>query len=641
MDRKNVYTGGHALGIAVGTLFIFLLFVGGASAAFKEVQLTTATSNDQSAVISPDGTKIAFVSDRSGADEIWVMNADGSEQTKLTNLGTAEKPAWSPYGNEIAFSKRNPYDIWKVSADGSVVTQLTNTAADEYEPLYSPDGTKITYQYGFGGWPHVWIMNSDGSSQTPLATDHAMDLYSTWSPDGAKISYLYGSNYNVPLSLALMNPDGSGKTTIVGTPNTYGWFQAWSPDSSKIAFALSSNPAQLFDSRGVYVIKTDGSGLTKIANGDIAGQMQSWQSQVWSPDGSNIVYFSNDSGNIDVWRMNPDGSGKEQLTTNYEEDKMPIFSPDGKRVIFQTNRNGNWDIYAIELLTLSNSGGGTWQYNKDLTILNPGAALTDYQVLVNLTGDNFPIEANTSGADIRFTDAGGAELAYWIENWDFANRSGKVWVNVSGIPVGLSTMFMWYGNPSALSSSSGNTTFSILENYEDGDYTNVYNWIGDTAYFTVQNSIVKNGIYSISGGPFNTQTDEKSLIVNVSDQGENLILESYFRMGSGLQWDWGIQYLNSSDGIIIGVYKIEAGTGGGHWDWWDITGNHWIGVGPNNPYPFTYDSWQRLKIVLNRQTGKVNYTLYTADDKTVAWSVSDLTISTSNITIHSVISNCA
>ncbi|MCZ7357299.1 MAG: PKD domain-containing protein [Candidatus Methanoperedens sp.] len=208
-------------------------------------------------------------------------------------------------------------------------------------------------------------MNSDGTSQTPMATDHNMDLYASWSPGGTKISYEYGSNYNAPLSLALMNPDGSGKTTIASAPNTYGDFQAWSPDSSKIAFALSSDPAQLFGSRGVYVIKADGSGLTKIANGDIAEQTQSWQSEVWSPDGSKIVYFSKDSGNIDIWRMNPDGSGKEQLTTSSGDDVNPYFSPDGKRVIFESNRNGNFDIYAIELQQQGNGLVAEYHFDGD------------------------------------------------------------------------------------------------------------------------------------------------------------------------------------------------------------------------------------------------------------------------------------
>jgi|GEM_PF-2083678 len=79
---------------------------------------------------------------------------------------------------------------------------------------------------------------------------------------------------------------------------------------------------------------------------------------------------------------------------------------------------------------LSNSGGGSWQYSKDITIINPGGALSDYQVLVNLTGASFPTGAQPDGADVRFTDAGGAELAYWIEEWDDTNMSGRVWVKV-------------------------------------------------------------------------------------------------------------------------------------------------------------------------------------------------------------------
>jgi outer membrane protein assembly factor BamB len=125
---------------------------------------------------------------------------------------------------------------------------------------------------------------------------------------------------------------------------------------------------------------------------------------------------------------------------------------------------------------LSNSDGGSWAYYRDLTINNPGGDLTDYQVLVNLTGSNFPTNANSSGADIRFTDASGNEMSYWIESWDYAGRNGKVWVNVTSIPTsGNVTIRMHYGNPNATSASNGDTTFELFDDFS-GTQVNAEKW---------------------------------------------------------------------------------------------------------------------------------------------------------------------
>lgn len=113
---------------------------------------------------------------------------------------------------------------------------------------------------------------------------------------------------------------------------------------------------------------------------------------------------------------------------------------------------------------LSNSGGGSWQYNKDITISNTASVLTDYQVLVSLTGNNFPADAQTSGADIRFTGAAGTELSYWIESWEYSSRNAKIWVKVPSIAAGATTTIrMYYGNPSASSSSNGEATFEFFD----------------------------------------------------------------------------------------------------------------------------------------------------------------------------------
>ena len=128
-------------------------------------------------------------------------------------------------------------------------------------------------------------------------------------------------------------------------------------------------------------------------------------------------------------------------------------------------------VLAILLLAggtnaLSNSGGGTWQYYRDITISNSGSALTNYQVLVNFTSSNFPTSANVSGADIRFTDFGGNELSYWIESWDYTDRSAQIWVKMPSIQAGATaTIRMYYENPSASSSNNGDNTFFFFDDF--------------------------------------------------------------------------------------------------------------------------------------------------------------------------------
>lgn len=118
---------------------------------------------------------------------------------------------------------------------------------------------------------------------------------------------------------------------------------------------------------------------------------------------------------------------------------------------------------------LSYSGEGSWQYHKDITISNDGgSALNDYQVLVNLTSDNFPQKASISGDDIIFVDAGNNELNYWIESWDHDSHTAKIWVNVTNIPAAGSTVIrMYYGNPNAISASNGTKTFEFFDDFED------------------------------------------------------------------------------------------------------------------------------------------------------------------------------
>jgi len=113
---------------------------------------------------SPNGTKIAFQSSRDGNPEIYVMNADGSNSTRLTeNRANDEFPVWSPDGSKIAFisNRDGQQDIYIMNADGSNVTRLTDNSIREISLSWSPDGTKIA----FCGYPpdesepNIYVVN--------------------------------------------------------------------------------------------------------------------------------------------------------------------------------------------------------------------------------------------------------------------------------------------------------------------------------------------------------------------------------------------------------------------------------------------------------------------------------------------------
>ncbi|MCZ7383037.1 MAG: DUF2341 domain-containing protein [Candidatus Methanoperedens sp.] len=127
---------------------------------------------------------------------------------------------------------------------------------------------------------------------------------------------------------------------------------------------------------------------------------------------------------------------------------------------------------------LSNSSGGVWKSQKDIYVIeNSGTKLIDYQVMVYLNGSDFPAEAKSDGADIRFTDANGAELSYWIEDWDSAGKTTRIWVKVHEIPSdGEVKITMHYGNPSAGSSSNGDSTFDFFDDF-DGTSLNAEKWL--------------------------------------------------------------------------------------------------------------------------------------------------------------------
>jgi TolB protein len=236
---------GHDLALqASGPEEIYLLSADGS----RFVNLSNNPEDDLHPSWSPDGQRIAFASGHyvSGPNprlvrHIYVMNADGSGRTQLTN-GDPEKneredhPAWSPDGTRIAYSGGG---IFVMNPDGTGVTRLTD--ADDVQPAWSPDGGRIAFSRGYHD---IYVMNADGSGLTQLTSGAGSDRSPAWSPDGRKIAFQRG------VSIYVMNFDGTGVTQL-----TFGFAAeapAWSPDGKKIAYYLERNR--------VYLMNVDGSG---------------------------------------------------------------------------------------------------------------------------------------------------------------------------------------------------------------------------------------------------------------------------------------------------------------------------------------------------------------------------------------------
>jgi Tol biopolymer transport system component len=237
--------------------------------------------------------------------------------------------------------------ITVVAALGALVAlaALSGSARATY-----PGATNGRLAFGIriNGNTDVYSVRPDGQDLRRLTTDPGFDACAGYSADGRRIAYCSGQGGG-PVQVWTMKQNGTDKQQVTHMSGL-AIFPDFSPDGSKLVF--SAQPAGS-PTRDIYVIGSDGSGLTRLTSG--AGNNGY---PAFSPDGNKIVFTSNRTGTSQVYLMNADGSGQTQLTFDPQpKDQVPDWSPDGSKIAYLADTHGIADVGV--------SWGDIWVMNAD------------------------------------------------------------------------------------------------------------------------------------------------------------------------------------------------------------------------------------------------------------------------------------
>jgi serine/threonine protein kinase len=279
--------------------------------------------------------ELAFVSDRSGKPQIWLMDSQGRNQTQLTFMQDgACQPDWSPDGTRLVFiapcsGRTRLYfgaSLYIINRDGTGLTPLPIAPEGSFDPDWSPDGTQIAFTSLRNVIPQVYVLDLIDNKLTNLSNSEFIDRQPAWSPDGKLIAFVREGNY---YQVWLMQSDGSGQIQFTRSGDVDDITPAWTPDGQIIFFgqmikeqALAWLIAMRLENNGTnreYMIPpTWQPGSSYIYNANV------------SPDGFWLAYENWNVGedSHDIHLMTITGANQVQLTMHPGEDFQPIWRPD-------------------------------------------------------------------------------------------------------------------------------------------------------------------------------------------------------------------------------------------------------------------------------------------------------------------------
>jgi Tol biopolymer transport system component len=291
---------GHRLAYVLSTTSINLWRIDIAAAGRPNIlvprEFIVSTRRQFDPQYSPDGKVIAFLSDRSGSEEIWTAEAEGERPLQLTHFSgpPTGSPSWSPDGSEIAFDTRangNP-DIWVVKRYGGVPQRITNSHAEDVVPSWSHDGRWIYFASNRGGDFQIWKVARAGESPSHPAvqvTKHG-GFCSMETPDGKYLYFSKGRGHDGLWRRSTDTEDGK-EEPIVRSLQHWGW---WTLAPQGILF-FEENGAS------VRLMLSDLLGLLSRPIGHWnASLMKATRVMAVTPDGGRVAYAQIDQGGADI-----------------------------------------------------------------------------------------------------------------------------------------------------------------------------------------------------------------------------------------------------------------------------------------------------------------------------------------------------
>ncbi len=237
-------------------------------------------------------SQIAFSSNRTGHEEIWLMDWDGANQRQITtHNGLSILPSWSPDNERMVYTSfaRGTSDMFIINRRGGGRIRLNTGLNLNTSATFSPVGNDIAFVGSVNGNPDIYLIKDDGTNIRRLTTSTSIESTPEWSPNGRQITFTSGRS---------------------GSPQ-------------------------------IYVMDAEGTNVQRVSfEGD-------WNDDAtWAPDGENIAYTSRVNGRFQI-RVGNLVTRESRILAGEGSNEQPTWSPDGKWIAFQSNRSGNWQIYRM------------------------------------------------------------------------------------------------------------------------------------------------------------------------------------------------------------------------------------------------------------------------------------------------------